>query len=71
MAWLIILIPLVLVILLALYFDYRGKKNGTGGIDIHHDDKYLSQGTQINNAAERARAAGRDHHNGGGGGGII
>ncbi|WP_416729582.1 hypothetical protein [Fictibacillus sp. JL2B1089] len=71
MAWLIIVIPLVLVSILALYFDNRGKRNGAGNIDIHHDDKYLSQGTQINNAAERARAAGRNHHNGGGGGGII
>jgi hypothetical protein len=71
MAWLIILIPLVLVSLIAVYFEYRGKRNGSGDINIHHDDKYLSQGTQINNAAERGRATGRNHHNGGGGGGII
>ncbi|WP_144697938.1 hypothetical protein [Fictibacillus phosphorivorans] len=70
MAWLIILIPLLLVSLIALYFDYRGKRIGSDDMNIHHDDKYLSQGTQIHNAAERGRAAGRNHHNGGGGGVI-
>ena len=70
MAWLIVLTPLVIVCALAVYFDYRGKKRGTGGVNIYHDDQHLSKGTQINNAAERTRAAGRHGHHGGGGGPI-
>jgi hypothetical protein len=58
MAGLIILIPFLLVSLIAPYFDLKGKRIGADDMNIHHDDKYLSQGTQINNAAERGRAAG-------------
>ncbi|GGB62381.1 hypothetical protein [Fictibacillus barbaricus] len=64
MPWLIILIPVVLLLIFAVYIDYRGKKKGRDGVNMYHNDQHLSNGTQINNAAEMGKAAGRDHHQG-------
>lgn len=67
MVWLVIFGPLILVILLAAYFDWKGKKRRKQYNLEHRHEEHLSEKNQMNNAAAMVNAK-RDFNSGGGGG---
>jgi hypothetical protein len=66
MIWLIILVQITALLIIEIIVDRSNKKRGTE-TDMDHNDKHLGCAAQVNNAIERAQAAGRNYHNNGGG----
>ncbi|WNB91790.1 hypothetical protein [Bacillus sp. NEB1478] len=67
MLWLILFSPLILVILLAVFLNWRAKRRNMKFNLDHTPEQYVSNQNQINNAAARVNAM-RNNHDGGGGG---